>query len=88
MEAIIRRLLIVAWILVGLGTTAVLLSNYAKLLGLFGLRFNPNHLEVTALFYFFVAATWALLWALQFVLMGIVNPRKLFANTGGSSVHD
>ena len=88
MKAIIRRLLIVAWISVGLGTTAVILYDTAKIFGLLGLRFNPAHMEVTALFYFFVAAAWALLWVLQFVLTGIVNPRKLFANPDGKRDHD
>ena len=71
MKAIIRRLLIVAWILVGLGVT----------LGFVFVR----PVEDMVLFCPIPALA---VWALQFVLTGIVNPRKLFDNPDGKRDHD
>ena len=71
MKAIIRRLLIVAWILVGLGVT----------LGFVFVR--PVEDMVLGCPIPVLAV-----WALQFVLTGIVNPRKLFVNPDGKRDHD
>jgi hypothetical protein len=72
MKAIIRRLIIVAWILVGLGVTVGLLLT------------SPVDAEVIVACALPVLAVWAL----QFVLTGIVNPRKLFDNPDGKRDHD
>jgi hypothetical protein len=72
MKAIIRRLLIVAWILVGLGVT----------LGFVFVR------PVEDMVLFGCPIPVLAVWALQFVLTGIVNPRKLFANPDGKPDHD
>ena len=71
MKAIIRRRLIVAWILVGLGV-------------MLGFVFVRPVEDMVLGFPIPVLAVWAL----QFVLTGIVNPRKLFANPDGKRDHD
>jgi hypothetical protein len=71
MIAIIQRILIVAWILVGLGVTL-------------GFVFVRPVVDMVL----FCPIPALAVWALQFILTGIVNPLKLLANPDGKPDHD